>query len=281
MKITFIGMGLMGIPMAKNILKNGFDLTVYNRTSGKTWELISLGAHESSDLIESIRNADVVITMVTAWEDVVSIISQVRDFLRKDSVFIDMSTIGVKWAKYIAHDLHEVWVHFLDAPVTGSTPKAITGELTIFIGWEKLIFERVQDIFSAMWTNLQYIWEVGMGQAMKLVNNTLVAYTMIGLAEVMKLAEGMHMNLDRTAEVIKTIPVASAYTNMKIDNFVSHTYPLMFSVANMNKDIRLAYDMMKDSGLSLEYLIHAKWLFESAVWEGIWWEDLSAIEKLI
>ena len=132
-----------------------------------------------------------------------------------------------------------------------------------------------------MGTNIQYMWAVGMGQAMKLVNNTLVAYAMIWLAEVMKLAGSMGMDATSTARVIKTIPVSSAYTAMKVDNYVTHTYPLMFSVANMRKDIDLAYDMMQEGGISLEYLEYAHALYSRAVDAGIGWEDLSSIEKLL
>ena len=271
----------MGIPMAKNIHEKGFTLTVYNRTPWKAHELSKIGIHEAMSIDEAVISADVVISMVTKGEDVASLVQSSKKSLKPDTIWIDMSTIGVKWAKYIAADLRSVWVHFLDAPVTGSTPKAITGELTIFIGWERAIFARAIWVLSAMGNNLQYMGATGMGQAMKLVNNTLVAYSMIGLAEVMKLAESMGMDSGRTAEVIKTIPVASAYIGMKIDNFVRHEYPLMFSVANMAKDITLAYEMMQEWWLELESLIHAKSLYDDAMRAWLSREDLSAIEKVI
>ncbi len=108
-----------------------------------------------------------------------------------------------------------------------------------------------------MGTNLQYMGKIGNGQAMKLINNTLVAYLMIGLSDVMKLAPKMGLSLDRTAEVIKTLPVSSPYTAMKIDNFVRDEYPMMFSLANMAKDIALAHGEMEKYGLSLDMLILA------------------------
>lgn len=281
MNITFIGMGLMGIPMAKNIITKWYPLTVYNRTPGKVEELVSLWVVEIHNIEEALRNADIIISMVTAGSDVEGIIDQGKGALKPWAIWIDMSTIGVNWAKKIARQLASVGVSFIDAPVTGSTPKAITGELTIFIGWDAEAVERSNWVLSAMGTNLQYMGAVGMGQAMKLVNNTLVAYSMIGLAEVMKLAESMGMEASRTAEVIKTIPVASAYTAMKIDNFVKHQYPLMFSVANMSKDIDLAYEMMHEGNISLEYLTYAHELYQKWVSEWFGGEDLSAIEKVI
>lgn len=116
-----------------------------------------------------------------------------------------------------------------------------------------------------MGTNLQYMGPVGSGQAMKLVNNALVAFSMIGLGEVMKLAESMCLPLDRTAEVIKTLPVGSPYTSMKVDNFVRNDYPMMFSLANMKKDILLAYGEMQKHGLSLDMLALAKEKYDEGV----------------
>ena len=97
----------------------------------------------------------------------------------------------------------------------------------------------------------------------------MVAFSMIGLAEVMKLAEALKLPLDRTAAVIKTLPVSSPYTTMKVDNFIQDSYPMMFSLANMNKDISLAYDEMRKSGLSLEMLSLAQTLYIQGVKEGL------------
>lgn len=195
--------------------------------------------------------------MVTAGEDVEDVLfgfDGVATSLKAGSIVIDMSTIGVEWAMKIGEKLEKHNIHFLDAPVTGSTPKAITGELTIFIGGEKEVFERAKPVLSLMGTNLAYMGLSGSGQAMKLVNNSLVAFSMIGLSEVMKLADFMGLPLERTAEVIKTLPVGSPYTAMKVDNFVRNDYPMMFSLANMHKDITLAFGEMEKHGLSLDML---------------------------
>jgi 3-hydroxyisobutyrate dehydrogenase len=283
MRIWFIGLGLMGIPMAKNIISKWGDFTVWNRTPEKASELVSLGAKLAPSKQELAKNVDILITMVTAWEDVDDVIfgsDGVIDSLTPGSIVIDMSTIGVEWAESIGKRLSDRWIFFLDAPVTGSTPKAITGELTIFVWWEKEVFETAKPVLAMMGTNLQYMGKIGNGQAMKLINNTLVAYLMIGLSDVMKLAPKMGLSLDRTAEVIKTLPVSSPYTAMKIDNFVRDEYPMMFSLANMAKDIALAHGEMEKYGLSLDMLILAyekyqKWLLSSL--GGL---DVSAIGKV-
>jgi len=274
----------MGVPMAKNILAKWGNLFVWNRTPDRANELISLGAKFCNSKKELAESVDILITMVTAGSDVWDVLFSsegVIHSLKEDTIIIDMSTIWVEWAQKIWKELTKTGIHFLDAPVTGSTPKAITGELTIFIWGNENIFERARPVLSMMGTNLQYMGDGGKGQAMKLINNSLVAYSMIGLAEVMKLSSGMWLSLDRTAEVIKTLPVSSIYTAMKVDNFVKDEYPMMFSLANMEKDIALAYEEMKKSWISLPMLALAQGLYKKWVEEDIGDLDVSAIGRVL
>ena len=284
MRIWFIGLGLMGIPMAKNILSAWGDLIVWNRTPERANELVSLGARLAHSKQEIAEQCDIIITMVTAGEDVDEILfshENMSQYITPGSIVIDMSTIWLAWALEIRSKLQKGWVHFLDAPVTGSTPKAITGELTIFIGGDMDIYERVRPILSMMWTNLQYMWGVGSWQAMKLVNNALVAYSMIWLSEVMRLSGAMGLSPEQVAQVIKTLPVSSNYTNMKVDNLVRDEYPMMFSLANMTKDITLAASLMQEHHLSLPMLELAKQLYTEWCDRGYGDLDVSAIGKVL
>ncbi len=284
MRIWFIWLGLMGIPMARNILKKSWEIRIWNRTPERAQELISLGAKLCDSKTELAAEVDILITMVTAGEDVDAILfgpDGCADALKPGSIVIDMSTIWVEWAENIAKKLDRIGVSFLDAPVTGSTPKAITGELTIFVGWDPSIYEKSQSVLATMGTNLQYMWPTGTGQAMKLVNNALVAYSMIGLAEVMKLGGAMGLDSMKFAEVIGTLPVSSPYIAMKVDNFVRDDFPVMFSLANMSKDISLAYGEMTKYGLSLDMLSLANDQYKKWKEQWLWWLDVSAIGKIV
>ncbi len=284
MNIWFIWLGLMGIPMAKNILKNGFTVWIYNRTPWKAEELTWIGATEYPSIQELATHSDILITMVTAGEDVDMILfweNWAVNHLPKDAVVIDMSTIGVEWAKKLEKKLKEKNIHFIDAPVTGSTPKAITGELTIFIGWEIDIYERVKPVLESMGTNLRYMGGNSMWQAMKLINNTLVAYSMIGLAEVTKLAQSMGLDMETYAETVKNIPVSSPYIAMKIDTLIRDEYPLMFSLANMYKDIHLARNEMEKQDLDLEFLKLSDEKFRKGYDTWLGSSDISKIAKII
>ena len=273
----------MGIPMARNILSKWGDLSVWNRSPDRADALVSLGAKVCDSKNEIAKNVDILITMVTAGEDVDDILFGNDGCvwsLKPGSIVIDMSTIGVEWAKKIGEKLSQTWIYFLDAPVTGSTPKAITGELTIFIWGDPLIYDKARSVLSMMGTNLQYMGPIGSWQAMKLINNTLVAYSMIGLSEVMTLAPHLGLSLGRTAEVIKTLPIWSPYTTMKVDNFVRDDYPMMFSLANMAKDISLAYDEMKKAWINLDMLDLAYTQYQKWVEQGIGGMDVSAIGRV-
>ncbi len=274
----------MGIPMAKNILVKWGTLSVWNRTPERARKLVELGATNCVTKRELAESVDILITMVTAGEDVHEVlfwIDGAANALRADAIVIDMSTIGVEWATRIGTELSALGIHFLDAPVTGSTPKAITGELTIFIWGEKRIFDQAEPVLSMMGTNLQYMGKLGAGQAMKLVNNALVAYSMIGLSEVMKLGSAMWLAFEKLAEVIKTLPVSSPYMAMKVENLVHNTYPKMFSLANMAKDITLAHEEMQKYGHSLDMLNLAYHQYQKWVQQGIGGLDVSAIGKII
>lgn len=274
----------MGTPMAHNILKKWGDLSIWNRTPDRARDLIDLGAKICDSKKELASHVDILITMVTAGQDVDDILfgpDGCAEALKPGSIVIDMSTIGVEWAEILGKKLDERGIFFLDAPVTGSTPKAITGELTIFIGWEQQIFEKARPALAMMWTNLQYMGPLGMGQAMKLVNNTLVAFAMIGLSEVMMLGGALWLEGVKLAEVIKTLPVSSPYISMKVDNLVRDEYPMMFSLANMAKDISLAYSEMTKQELSLDMLSLAYEQYKKWSEQWLWWLDVSAIGKCV
>ncbi|MBI2611416.1 NAD(P)-dependent oxidoreductase [Candidatus Gottesmanbacteria bacterium] len=247
MKVGFIGLGLMGMPMSKNIIKAGFDLTVYNRTLSKSKQLQN-SAKTAKSPQELAKIVDVIITMVTAGKDVEEVLfgknGVVKD-AKKGLIVVDMSTIGPTYAKRIAKKLEKYSIKFLDAPVTGSTPKAITGELTIFIGGNRDVYEKVKSVLMAMGKNHHYMGPNGSGQAMKMINNQVLATTIEGLAEGMILADSMKISREKVAAVLKTVPAMSPMMNLKLPNYVNNTYPLLFSMANMSKDLTLALAEVK------------------------------------
>lgn len=283
-RVGFIGLGLMGKPMAENLLKKGFSVLVYNRTSSRVKPLVEKGATSARTPAELAKKSDVVITMVTAASDVESVLFGTRGVVEgthTDLVVVDMSTIGPTFAREIGRKLQKKGIQFLDAPVTGSTPKAITAELTIFIGGEEKIYQKIKPVFEAIGTNLQYMGPVGSGQAIKLINNHLIAASVIALAEGMILADAMGISRHKIAEVLKTVPAMSGFMNLKLPNFVSGEYPLLFSTANMRKDVKLALHEAVSDNKRLPILEQVVHLYEKATEAHLSEEDMSAVIKVI
>lgn len=283
LKVGFIGLGLMGKPMALNILKAGFSLAVYNRSKSKTEKFRKLGCTVFGSPKELARNVDVVISMVTGPDDVRQVHLGKKGTItgaREGLVAIDMSTIGPKASIEIANELRNKNIEFLDAPVTGSVWKATSGELTIFIGGKKEVYEKVKRILMAMGNDLQYIGEGGKGQAIKLINNMIAAISLTGLAEGMLLADSLGLSREKTAKGLENSPVISSYLRMKFGNFVKDDYSVAFSVKNMIKDLRLAISNLPKKR-TLPLLKLTEELMTKTDKKGLGEKDLSAIIKVL
>lgn len=283
MKIGFIGLGLMGNPMAKNLLKAGFYLTVYNRTAAKTAELKKLGAKVALSPEELAKNSDVIITMITAGKDVENVLfgkDGVVKGAKKGLIVIDMGTIGPTYAKKLYQQLQKKYIEYLDAPVTGSTPGAINGTLTIFIGGKKEIFEKVKPVFMAMGKTLNYMGPNGMGQAIKMINNFILASQFETLSEGMKLADIMGLSRKKVADTLKTVPASSPMMVLKLSSYVDETFPLLFSMANMSKDVTLALKELKKASKKFPILEKIEKLYRKAQ-KKYSNEDFTAIIKIL
>jgi 3-hydroxyisobutyrate dehydrogenase len=284
MRIGFIGLGLMGSPMAKNILKAGFPLTVYNRTPSKTKELEKLGAKVAKTPKEVAQQAQVIITMVTAGKDVEQVLFGklgVVYGVKKNLIIIDMSTIGPTAAKKIAKKLAQHNIEFIDAPVTGSVPKATTGELTMFIGAKEGIYKKVKKLLLSMGKNLHYMGPVGSGQGIKIINNQILALTIEAIAEGMLLADYVGLPRKKVIEVLQTVPAVSPMMSLKLPNYAQNKFPLLFSMTNMKKDLMLAVKEVKKGQKKLPILEHNAKLFTKAIKGDLAKEDFSAIIKIL
>jgi 3-hydroxyisobutyrate dehydrogenase-like beta-hydroxyacid dehydrogenase len=283
MQIGFIGLGLMGNPMAKNILKKGFSLSVYNRSSEKTKELQKLGATVVKTPMELGETCDVVITCVTGPKDVREVLlgkNGVALADRQELIVVDMSTIGPTAACRIADDLKEMKIDFVDAPVTGGTSGAEKGTLTIFIGGKPAIYEKVKPVLETMGTDLQYIGKVGMGQGVKLINNLIVGETITALAEGFLLADQMKIPRKKMADALQNVFGLSPNMKNKMPNMVAGKHPVTFSVANIRKDLHLAQLELENKN-KLPQLKVAEKLYKQGIDQQMSNEDLSAVIEVL
>jgi 2-hydroxy-3-oxopropionate reductase len=187
--VGFIGTGLMGLPMAKNILAKKFTLHVWNRTPGKTYELKKKGAKVFSNIKDLVQNSKIIVSMLSN-DDVckVVLIKKIQPFLKKGQIVIDMSSTTQTTALQIGNALKKKKVFFLDAPVSGGTVGAEKGTLAIMVGGDKKIFDVVVPLFKSMGTAI-YVGKTGCGQVAKLANQTIVGISIGAVSEALILAE--------------------------------------------------------------------------------------------
>jgi len=283
LRVGFIGLGLMGKPMALNIHKKGFPLSVYNRSPEKLKDFKKLGVTAYSSPAELAKNSDVVITMITAPKDVKEVMlgtSGVVEGAAKGTVAIDMSTIGPSAAKEVAKGLAKKGIDFIDAPVTGSTDRAKTGELVIFVGGDGEVVGKIKPVLEAMGTEVHHMGKVGSGQAIKLVNNLIGGETIAVLGEAFMLGQSLGLTKKQIHEALKNTFSISPNMKNKMPMIVEGKYPVMFSVANMRKDLKLGLDE-KSPTTSLPILKTTESIYKKTMDQGWGDEDIAATFRMI
>ncbi len=188
MKVGFIGLGAMGRPMALNLIKGGHQLAVWSRRAETAQPLVEAGAHRYASPAEVARHSEVVFTMVTAGADVEAVTIGDTGIIHgaaPGTTVIDCSTIDAATVRRVAAELHVAGVHLLDAPVSGGEVGAAAGTLSIMIGGEESVFERVRPLLSCIGKTLVYVGPSGAGQIAKAANQLALVVTIHGIAEAM------------------------------------------------------------------------------------------------
>lgn len=252
--IGFIGLGLMGKPMARNLLKAGFTVVVWNRTYSRAEELIREGAKQGANPRETAAQADVLITIVSdppALEGVLWGAEGALRALRRGSIYIDSSTISPELARRVAAACAERGVEFLDAPVTGGTWGAEEGKLVFMIGGKHEVLDRVQPVLAAMGQRFFLLGPNGAGQTVKLAMNLILALEVEALAEAMALVTRAGVPGEKLVEVMQSSMARAAVLDVKAPLILKNEYPPSFPLRLMHKDIRLALELARQEGLNL------------------------------
>ncbi|HVR73820.1 MAG TPA: NAD(P)-dependent oxidoreductase [Planctomycetota bacterium] len=203
--IGFIGLGIMGQPMARNLLKAGYTVSVYNRTKARARPLEADGARVAASPRECASVSDVVITIVTDSPDVEAVLfgpDGAAEGAKQGAVFIDMSTISPDVTRSIHARLKERGIAFLDAPVSGGDVGAQKGTLTIMVGGDEADFQRVRGVFEPLGKRITHMGPAGSGQATKACNQILCALNMLGVCEALALARRSGLDLEKMHQVV-------------------------------------------------------------------------------
>ena len=244
--VGLIGLGLMGKPMARNLLKAKFPLVVWNRTSERAAELVREGVKLAANPRDAAVQVDVLITIVSdpsAVENVLWGKEGALEGLRQGSVLIDSSTISPDLARSAAKACGDRGVDYLDAPVTGGTWGAEKGELVFMMGGKREVFERVKPVLEALGKRFFLLGPNGTGQTVKLAMNMLLAIEVEALAEALALVMAAGVPGERLIEVMQSSMARAAVLDVKAPQILKNEFPASFPLRLMHKDVRLALEL--------------------------------------
>lgn len=271
-RIGFLGLGIMGSRMAANILKAGYELTVWTHTPGKAQRWAAEhGAVAARTPAEVARSSEVIVSMVVDGAQVSSILlggDGAIEAARDGLLCVDMSTIAPEDTRRIGATLAERGVAMMDAPVTGSSPRAQAGTLTIMAGGEERDFARVRPLLETMGRLVVHVGELGQGEMLKLINNSLGAANAAALAEALILAKATGIDLDALEQVVGAGSGASVQLTLKAGAMRAHDYTTLFKTAHMLKDVRLCLEEAQSAGVPFPAAAHARDLLTAAVGRG-------------
>ncbi|RCX20407.1 3-hydroxyisobutyrate dehydrogenase [Fontibacillus phaseoli] len=282
-KIGFIGLGTMGAPMAANLLKQGYEVSVYNRTTAKCEPLAALGAAIAATPGEAASGADTVITMVSDDASIAAVYEGPDGLLaglKPGTAVIDCSTISPALVKRLAGLVGDLRGVFLDAPVTGSSPAAIDGSLVFMVGGKGDVLAKEMDIFECLGKKVLHMGENGTGAVAKLAHNTIVGINNLALAEGFSIAAKSGLPADRFLELVQLGSAGSKAAELKGRKIIEHDFTNQFSLALMLKDLKLASSLTDGASIPSPMLNLAKSLFQAGQTEGFGDEDLSSVVKI-
>lgn len=256
-KIAFIGTGIMGKSMIRNLMKNGFEVSIFARNKSKVEDIISEGAVFFPSIKECVENAEAVITIVgypTDVEEVYMDEGNIFDSAKKGAYLIDMTTSSPSLAQKLYAEGTSKGFHVIDAPVTGGETGAKNGTLSILAGGDEADFNSCIEIFKAMGTNINYQGKSGNGQHAKLANQIMIAGTMSGLCEAIAYGKSKGLNLDVLIKSVATGAAGSKQLDSFAPKILAEDFGASFFLKHFVKDMRLALEESERSGLSLEVL---------------------------
>ena len=283
MKVTFIGMGTMGGPMALNILKAGHVVTVHNRTREKEVPVAEAGAHRAASPREASEGAEIIITCVSDTPDVEEIIlgeDGVIDGAKQGAIVIDMSTISPTATRRMAETLGEKGIKMLDAPVSGGSEGAQKGTLSIMVGGEAEDLEKAEPVLQAM-GKTTHIGVVGAGQMTKAINQIVVAGTYWSVAEGIALGLKAGLDMEKVVQAVGGGAAGSWAMINRSENMIKNNYPLGFKVQLHRKDLNIALNVARELGVTLPVSAYVEQVETGLISRGHGDEDISVIARSV
>jgi len=283
-RIGFLGLGTMGVAMAGHLVRSGRTVTVWNRTPGRAADLVEAGATEADSPAAVAEASDVVLLCVSDTPDVEAVLfgpGGVAEAARQGLLVIDCSTIAPGATRAMAGRLAEAGVDLADAPVSGGSEGAQKATLTIFVGAEPAVFERARPILEVIGKTITHVGPVGSGQAVKAVNQVILAGTYLGVAEGIVLALKAGLDVDQVVGALGGGAAQSWVLANRSGRMLANDYPLGFKVALHLKDLGIALGLAGESGVELPVTELCAEIERSLVDAGHADDDMSAVARRI
>ena len=283
-KVGLVGPGLMGQPMALNLIKAGYPLWVYSRTPERTQPLVEAGATACATPREVAENVDIIISIVSDTPDVEQVIMGADGVIHGASsgdVVVDMSTISATATRKMAQQLGERGVEMLDAPVSGGDIGARDGTLSIMVGGKESVFERVKPLFEVMGKNIVHVGDIGAGQIAKTCNQMLVAQHVNAAAEALLLAKKSGVDPAKVRDALLGGFAASRVLEVHGMRMLERNFVPGFKAKLHKKDMRIAMEIINELDMDLPGTGLATAGIDQAVQSGLGEEDTTSVVQVI
>jgi len=282
--VAFIGLGAMGGAMAANLARAGFAVTAWNRTAGKAADLLDLGVTEAPTAAAAAARADIVVVCVSDTPDVEAVLfgpDGVVDGAKPGTLIIDCSTIAPSGSWDFAARLRERDLRMIDAPVSGGSEGARNATLTIFVGGDERDVERARPVLGALGRTITHVGPIGAGQAVKAVNQVILAGTYLGVAEGIVLAMKAGLDVEQVVGALGGGAAQSWVLANRSGRMLDNEYPLGFKVALHRKDLAIALELAGQLGAALPVSALAAQLESGLIARGHGEDDMSALARAI
>lgn len=282
MKVGFVGLGIMGRPMSKNVLKNGYEVAVYDFNEEAVQDLASQGATAAKSGKEVAELSEVIITMLPNSPNVEAALfseNGIFDGLSEGKTVIDMSSIAPGSSQSFAERLAEKGVEFLDAPVSGGEPKAIDGTIAVMVGGKEPVFDKYKELLETMASSVTLVGDVGAGNITKLANQMIVAVNIAAVAEAYSLAKKSNFSPKRVYEAIRSGLAGSTVMDQKSQKIFDGDWDPGFRIELHIKDLQNALDTANETNVSTPFTSIAMDILQSLKVHGHDKEDHASIAR--
>ena len=283
-KVAFLGLGTMGAAMAANLARAGFSVTAWNRTPDRAPELADLGVDIARSPAEAVADTPIVVICVSDTPDVESVLfgeDGVASAARADTLIIDCSTIAPSGSWDFAARLREQGLRMVDAPVSGGSEGAKNATLTIFVGGDEEDVEHARPVLNALGRTITHVGPIGAGQAVKAVNQVILAGAYLGVAEGIVLAIKAGLDVEQVVGALSGGAAQSWVLTNRSGRMIDNDYPLGFKVALHRKDLAIALDLAAQLGATLPVSALAAQLENGLITGGHGDDDMSALARSI